>query len=80
MIGNSPQKTPVAKTVRKQEMSDYVADRTTFAALLSSGDKHAPPASADEDHDSTLRRRPPIAAPALKAPSQLHSAIEQKKK
>jgi hypothetical protein len=61
-------------------MSDYVANRTTFAALLSSGEKHAPPASGDEDHDSTSRRRPPIAAPALKARSQLQSAIEQQKR
>jgi hypothetical protein len=61
-------------------MRDYVGNRTTFAAFLSSGDKHAPPASGDhEDHDGTSRRRPPIAAPALKARGQLHSAIEQQK-
>src|SRR5271168_3312235 len=61
-------------------MSDYVANRTTSAALLSSGDKHPPPASGDDaDHDGTSRRRPPIAAPALKARGQLHSAIEQRK-
>jgi hypothetical protein len=61
-------------------MSDYVVNRTTFAALFSSGDEHAPAASGDEDLDSTSRRRPPIAAPALKARGRLHSAIEQQKK
>ena len=60
-------------------MNYYVANRTTFAPLLSSGDKHAPPASGDDDHDGTSQRRPPIAARALGAGGQLHSAIEQQK-
>ncbi len=60
-------------------MNYYVANRTTFAPLLSCGDKHPPPASGDDDHDGTSQRRPPIAARALEAGGQLHSAIEQQK-
>ena len=77
---NSPEEAPAATTVRRQEMSDYVVNRTTLAALLSCGDKHAPAASGDEDLDSTSQPRPPTAAPALIARGRLHSAIEQQKK